>query len=89
MIQFTQEERKKLRTKVLRYPQVMEKLRGQVEHLMSGPILVPKTGVANWTHYYYCEDCSVRLLVDRDSEKKHVCPQCGRVYTGEPYDGAW
>ena len=89
MIQFTAKEIENLRAKALHYPNVLEKLRGQVEHLMKGPILVPETGVANWTLYYYCEDCSIRLRFDRGSEKRPVCPQCGRVYTGEPYDGAW
>lgn len=89
MIQFTAKEIETLRERAARYPRVVEKMRKQVQHLMDGPILVPETGIANWTHYFYCADCSVQLDFDRASEKAHVCPQCGRVYTGEPYDGAW
>lgn len=89
MIQFTGEEVGKLRKKSKDYPCTIEKLKKGVEEVFKGELIVPKTGIANWTHYYYCPDCSVQLTHRRDSPKTHVCPSCGKAFTGEPYDSAW
>lgn len=48
----------------------------------------PQTTSA-WTHHYFCGDDGSPLRFDPDSPKSHVCQHCGRVYVGEPWDGAW
>ena len=63
MIQFTSEEVDKLRKKSKAYPLTIEKLKRDVEEVFHGKQIVPKTGIANWTLYYYCPDCSVQLQV--------------------------
>ncbi|MFP3904077.1 MAG: alginate lyase family protein, partial [Armatimonadota bacterium] len=46
-------------------------------------IEIPDEG-GQWSHWYTCEKCGVRLQTK--SPKEHVCPKCGKVYTGWPYD---
>lgn len=89
MIQFTSEEVKKLRSKSDAYPLTLEKLKRSVDEVFRGEVIVPKTGIANWTHYYFCPDCSVELIHKRNRPEHHVCPGCGKVFDGEPYDSAW
>lgn len=89
MIQFTAGEVQKLRRKSSDYPCTIEKLKNMVGEVFERELIVPKTGIANWTHYYFCPDCSIQLLHKRNSPKAHVCPNCGKTFTGEPYDSAW
>lgn len=44
---------------------------------------IPEQG-GQWSHWYTCEKCGVRLKTKSPTE--HVCPKCGKVYTGWPYD---
>lgn len=37
-----------------------------------------------WWHWYTCKKCGARLQTE--SATKHVCPDCGEVYSGWPYD---
>ncbi|WP_313579401.1 heparinase II/III domain-containing protein [Lacrimispora sp.] len=89
MIQFTEQEIRHLREKYQRQRSAVNRIMEDVKEIMAEPVLVPKTGIANWTLYYYCPDCSVRLTFDRDDKYHHSCPSCGRVYSGEPYDSTW
>lgn len=89
MIQFTSEEIQKLKAKSATYPKTIQKLKNDVAEVFEGDIIVPQTGIANWTHYYYCPDCSIQLTHKRNSPKVHICPNCGKIFTGEPYDSAW
>ena len=49
----------------------------------------PPKEQSEWTHHFYCDHDAVRLKFDIGKPAEHVCPQCGAVYTGEPWDGAW
>ncbi len=49
----------------------------------------PPLGETGWWHEYYCEDDAVRLTFDPKKATKHKCPNCGRIYTGKPYDDVW
>lgn len=89
MVQFTDKERKRLRERSSRYPATIKRLKRETDEIFHGKILVPKSGIANWTLYYYCPDCSVKLEFDRNSPYKHSCPSCKKVFTGEPYDSSW
>ncbi|OCT16950.1 hypothetical protein A8709_24880 [Paenibacillus pectinilyticus] len=42
-----------------------------------------------WTHYYHCASDGAMLTFQWDQPCQHACPQCGKVYTGEPYNAAW
>lgn len=44
---------------------------------------------SRWGHRYFCDDDGARLTFDLDKPREHVCSLCGRVYTGDAYDGAW
>lgn len=89
MIQFTEQEIAHLQEKGKKQPEVIRKLKQDVEELMADPIRVPETGIANWTLYYYCPKCSLSLTYDRNDGFHHKCPSCGQVYSGELYDSAW
>ena len=89
MIQFTKAEIKKIRERSALYPATLQKLKADVETVFQDEIRVPETGIGNWTHYYYCPKCSVRLNFDRHDPNHHFCPSCGQDFTGEPYDSAW
>lgn len=89
MIQFTQEEQKRIQYRGKKHPQVLQALKDHVRPIMEDELLVPETGITDWSLYYYCPDCSVKLSFDRKSPKQHVCPCCKQIFQGEPYDGAW
>ncbi|MDR1769448.1 MAG: heparinase II/III family protein [Hungatella sp.] len=89
MIQFTEQEIRHLREKYQSQRSAINRIKEDVKDTMTEPVVVPKTGIANWSLYYYCPDCSVQLNFDRNDRHHHSCPSCGRVYSGEPYDSAW
>ena len=89
MIQFNEEECRRIRQRSRQYPETLKKLKDSVAQTFQGNMIVPKTGIANWTLYYYCPDCSVSLVFDRNSPDKHICPCCRKTFQGEPYNGAW
>ncbi|MBM3473317.1 MAG: alginate lyase family protein [Armatimonadetes bacterium] len=39
---------------------------------------------SQWWHWYTCKACGARLTTKSPTE--HVCPDCGAVYSGWPYD---
>lgn len=89
MIQLTAKQREQLRERAKKRPDLVASMESSVRALMDEPVNVPRTGIANWTLYYYCPHCSVQLEFDRHDGAHHRCPQCGEVFTGEPYDSSW
>ena len=89
MIQFTKAQITQLQKKGELWPEAISQLKEEVSELMAEPVLVPKTGIANWFLYYYCPKCSVQLEFNRMNGHYHKCPACGQVFTGEPYDSTW
>jgi len=64
--------------------------RKQLESIISGgekalalEVKVPDEG-GQWGHHYVCKNCGVGLKTE--SPTRHVCPRCGKMYTGWPYD---
>lgn len=89
MIQFTQEEIAILRDKAKKHGNIIDRLKADTQVLVDFDITIPDRGIATWTHYYYCPEHSVMLKFDIRNRHEHVCPVDGKVFTGEPYDGAW
>lgn len=89
MIQFTKAQVTQLQKKGKLWPEAISQLKKEVREVMAEPVLVPKTGIANWFLYYYCTKCSVQLEFNRMNGHYHKCPACGQVFTGEPYDSTW
>lgn len=54
MIQFTEQEIRHLREKFQRQRSAVNRMKEDVKEIMAEPVLVPKTGIANWSLYYYC-----------------------------------
>ncbi|GLB29339.1 alginate lyase [Lacrimispora amygdalina] len=89
MIQFTKAQITQLQKKRELWPEAISQLKEEVSEVMAEPVLVPKTGIANWFLYYYCPKCSVQLEFNRMNGHYHKCPACGQAFTGEPYDSTW
>lgn len=49
----------------------------------------PPLGTTKWVHFHYCNECAMRLIFNPRKPTEHQCPQCGKRYEGEPWDGAW
>lgn len=62
---------------------IRDKTLKEAAGLLAEPLDIPhKEG--QWSHWYTCKEDGVRLRTE--SPTKHVCPKCGAVYTGWPYD---
>lgn len=89
MLQFTSNELETLRCKAQRFSNTIAALEQTCAEVLALPVQVPASGVGNWFMYYVCPDCSLTLQFDRRKPHAHRCPGCGKIYTGEPYDGSW
>ncbi|MDO4329212.1 MAG: heparinase II/III family protein [Lachnospiraceae bacterium] len=89
MFQFTERETESLRKRAAQVPDILKELTRLTKEILQEPVLVPHTGIANWYMYYFCPDCSVPLTFNRHDRHHHSCPQCKKVFTGDPYDSAW
>lgn len=89
MIQFTKQEIEGLKVKAKLQNWIISWLENQVIDLMGNEIKVPHTALATWSLYYFCPEHSVRLKFNINKMHEHVCPVDGKVFKGEPYDGAW
>ncbi len=89
MIQFTAAEVQNFRAKAAKDDSIVQWLLTQTKFVREEPLNIPTAGLGSWNHYYYCDDCSVALKFDFYKPKEHVCPHCGKLYLGDPYDGVW
>ncbi|MBC7289184.1 MAG: alginate lyase family protein, partial [Armatimonadetes bacterium] len=53
------------------------------ETWLTKPLDFPNRG-SQWWHWYTCKKCGSGLRTE--SPTRHVCPNCGAVYSGWPYD---
>lgn len=88
MIRFTEEEVRNFRERKEKN-EILRMLREKASAFLSFPLTIPETGCADWSHYYYCPDCSVMLDFDPLSPLDHVCPSCGRHFSDDKKNGAW
>ena len=88
MIQFSDREIESFRSRPEK-GRMVKLLRELVSQFLSMDLRIPETGCADWSHYYYCPDCSVALIFDPASPLDHVCPSCGRHFSDEKMNGAW
>ncbi|MDE2925164.1 MAG: heparinase II/III family protein [Acidobacteriota bacterium] len=47
------------------------------------------THQAGYYHEFFCPECAAQFVYDPREPHRHLCPVCGAVYSGEPYDSAW
>ncbi len=77
------------RAKAARYEwaaSAMKQLMDAAEAALAKPVNIPGRG-GQWGHWYSCRKDGVALIPD--SPTRHRCPQCGTIYTGEPYDSVY
>jgi len=55
----------------------------QADAAMNKPLLFPPRG-GQHNQWYQCDTCQIALKTIDDTH--HQCPQCKKVYSGEPYD---
>lgn len=89
MLQFSQADIAKIRERVKRNPQQLDALKEQTDFFFKYGVKVPVKTQSTWIMNFVCPEDSATLRYDYASEFEYVCPVCGRVYTGEPYSGAW
>jgi hypothetical protein len=87
MLQFTPQEMASIKQRAT--ASIIDALQNDNDVVLSHDVLVPIDGRATWNLYYFCPDHGVRLTWDRNKPDAHTCPVDGKVFTGEPYDGAW
>ena len=88
MIQFTDSEIEAFRNRIDK-DAMISILRSLVQPFLDRKLAIPEKGIANWSHYYYCPDCSVELTFNLDEPLDHICPSCGRHFSDEKMNGAW
>ncbi|WP_367298854.1 heparinase II/III family protein [Hafnia alvei] len=89
MKQFNPREIAIIRQRAQRWPEWIDTLIADNATVLNHPLKVPTSGIATWNHYYYCPDHGVRLNWDYHHEHQHRCPVDNKIFSGEPYDGAW
>jgi hypothetical protein len=87
MLQFNQQQFSSIKKRAT--TQIIQQIINDNDVVLSSDILVPPDNRATWNHYYFCPDHGVRLTWNRDDAHHHCCPIDAKVFTGEPYDGAW
>lgn len=65
---------------------IAERILRTADSLVAEPLDIPHAGGA-WIHWYVCKDDDAKLR--GESPTRHVCPKCGKVYSGHPYDACY
>ena len=63
-------------------------IRRNAESWLEKPMPIPDRG-GDGSLTYVCFDDGNLVTYDPTKPHEHVCPKCGSVYSGEPYDGWW
>jgi hypothetical protein len=66
----------------------MAEIRRNAEAWLRAPMAIPARG-ADGSLTYVCFDDGHEVIYDPSKPHEHICPQCGKVHRGEPYDGWW
>lgn len=89
MLQFTQNDVQRIRARAVAWPDALAALKRQCAFFFTDGVKVPVGTKATWVMFFECPKDSHKLIYDYAKESEYVCPVCGTVYTGEPYEGAW
>lgn len=89
MIQFSNSDFSTCKARFQGHPGFIQALREDNHAILSWPVLVPETAIATWNLYYFCPEHGVRLNWNRQSPDAHCCPVDGKIWRGQPWDGAW
>lgn len=61
-------------------------VRKNADRALARPEAIPDRG-GQWTLWYTCRGCGVMLKAE--SPTRHVCPKCGKAYSGWPFDDVY
>lgn len=67
----------------------MRLLRQEAEEASRISYTIGPVEYGEWMHQYYCHHDGAKLSFDWGQPHTHVCPVCGTVWSGEPFDSAW
>ena len=63
-------------------------IKANADHWMDHKESIPE-GPTGWYHDYFCPVHGVRLKYDYTKPHEHVCPEDGKVWTGDKFDAYW
>ncbi len=67
---------------------VYKGIKSNADSWMRQKLPVPM-GPTGWYHHYFCPEHGVRLKYDYNRPHEHICPEDGKVWTGDEYDAYW
>jgi hypothetical protein len=67
---------------------VYKGIKSSADSWMKNTIPIPE-GPTGWYHDYFCPDHGVQFRYDYNKPYEHVCPEDGKVWTGDKYDAYW
>ena len=73
---FSAEDIARIKRRLAQNPEIVEailKKRAKVRE----KLIIQKSGLATWGHYFICPSCGVRLIYDYDCNDHFDCPNCG------------
>ena len=85
---FTQENLEEIRERMEKRPALVKKLSDSIAPVEK-KLMIQKSGLATWSHYFSCPKCGTALSFDYDNNESFTCPGCSETVSGEPYLGAW
>ncbi len=59
-----------------------------VDEWFRNPLAIPEKG-AEGSLIYVCDRDGTHLTYNSETPHEHVCPRCGRIYSGGKYDQGW
>jgi len=89
MFQFSPSDVQRIRKRAMVWPGALQSLKEKCAFFFTDGVKVPVGTKSTWVMFYECPKDSHKLVYDYAREGEYVCPICGTVYTGEPYEGAW
>ncbi|MBD3184317.1 hypothetical protein GF312_18685 [Candidatus Poribacteria bacterium] len=67
---------------------VYKGMKASADRWMENKIPLPE-GPTGWYHNYFCPEHGVQLRYNYNKPHEHVCPEDGKVWTGDKYDEYW
>lgn len=88
MQMFSSEDIARIKKRISDNPKFVSNVEKKTENIRR-KLIIQKSGLATWGHYFTCPKCGGKLVYDYDCNDHFDCSVCGNVVSGEPYIGAW
>ena len=88
MQMFSSEDIARIKRRISANPEFVSKVEEDTANVRR-KLIIQKSGLATWGHYFTCPKCGAPLIYDYDCNDHFACSNCTEVVSGEPYIGAW